>query len=137
MTWYYWALFFRFFNQTKLLREGNWLMVYLRKLCFRLLKSFPVFLLEKYLFIMKWSKICTYFTPNFIAPSSMCMYRLFFVRSTYFVTNQPKSWRPIWSDLQKFTQKWYVQNFKTCALNFRTICVNLRKSDNSSRCILG
>ena len=38
----------------------------------------------------------------------------------------------------RFTQM--VLKFKTCkthVLNFRTICINLRKFDNSSRCILG
>ena len=65
-------------------------------------------------------------------------YRLFFVRSTYFFTNKPKIWWLIFSDLQRFTQ--FALKFKTCktcVLNFRTICVNLQKSDKLSRFILG
>ena len=65
-------------------------------------------------------------------------YRLFFVRSTYFLNNKPKIWRLILSDLQRFTQiALKFKTCKTCVLNFRTICVNLLKSDKLSRFILG
>ena len=61
-------------------------------------------------------------------------YRLFFVRPSYFVTNLPKIWRLILSDLQRFKQ--IVLEFKsynTCVLNFRAMC----KCDKLIRCILG
>ena len=55
-------------------------------------------------------------------------HRLFFVRSTYFFTNQPKIQRPILSDLQIFTQitlKFQTQVLQV--LNFNTNFVNLTK----------
>ena len=52
--------------------------------------------------------------------------RFFFVRSTSFVTNQPKIWRLILSDLRVLQ-----------ALKFRTICVNLHQSDKFSCHTLG
>ena len=65
-------------------------------------------------------------------------HRLFFVRSTYFVTNQPKIQRPILSDLRIFTQ--IILKFQTQVLqvlNFNAIYVNLRKFDKISRHMLG
>jgi hypothetical protein len=65
-------------------------------------------------------------------------HRLFFVRSTYFVTNQLKIQRPILSDLRIFTQ--IILKFQTQVLqvlNSNAICVNLRKFDKISRHMLG
>ena len=51
---------------------------------------------------------------------------MFFIRSTYFVNIWTKLWRLILSDLRVLQ-----------ALNFRTICVNLHKSDKFSCHTLG
>ena len=79
---------------------------------------------------------CDLFSGRTHAHPVLSPHRLFFVRSTYFVTNQPKIQRPILSDLRRFTQiVLKIKTFKTCVLNFRTICANLRKSDKIS-CVI-
>ena len=73
-----------------------------------------------------------------IANPVLSLHRLFFVRSTYFVTNQPKIQQPILSDLRIFTQ--IILKFQTQVLqvlNFNAICVNLRKFDKISHHMLG
>ena len=81
---------------------------------------------------------CDLFSGRTHAHPVLSPHRLFFVRSIYFVTNQPKIQRPILSYLQRFTQ--IVLKFKSQVLqvlNFNKICVNLHKFDKISRHMFG
>ena len=74
----------------------------------------------------------------FEAKCFLSSYRLFFVRSTYFITNYPKYniwFCQIYKGFCQIVQKF--KTCKTCVLNFRTICVNLSKSYKISPYILG
>ena len=62
---------------------------------------------------------CDLFSGRTHAHPVLTPHRLFFVRSTYFVTNQPK-----------------IQQLILQVLNFRTVSVNLRKSDKISSVVI-